>query len=119
MNKHTRFLTRVLVNWGGIYLAGYLFPAHIQVASPWEALLAGAVLAVVNLIVRPLVVVVSLPANILTLGLFTVVINALMLELTDLFVPGLKLYGFWWAALASLIVSVGGFLVRWLLGDDK
>ncbi len=69
-------------------------------------LLAAAVLGLANAIVRPLLLVITLPINFLTLGLFTVVINALMLQLTAAIVPSFFIDGFGWALLTAILFSI-------------
>ncbi len=82
----------------------------------WQSLLVAAlVLGVLNTLVRPLLVFISLPVVILSLGLFLVIINALLLMLTAKLVEGFHVSGFWPAVGASLIVSVVGML----LGSDR
>jgi len=75
--------------------------------SGWgAAILAAIVLAVMNTIVKPILFVLTLPFTILTLGLFLFVLNAIVLWLTSLVVPGFKLHGFWTAVLASLLLAI-------------
>jgi putative membrane protein len=101
---------RVLVNAGAIMLAAYLVPG-LQVRSLATALIAGLVLGLVNAIVRPVLVILTLPLTLVTLGLFLLVLNAFCLWLTSVFVPGFTVDGFWAAFLGALIVS----LVSWIL----
>lgn len=80
--------------------------------SDWlAALIAAIVLGVANAFIRPLLVLLTLPVTILTLGLFIFVINALIVMLVDYLVPGFEVAGFWWALLFSFVVS----LVSWFL----
>ena len=94
--------------------ASYIFPG-IHAASFWTALIAVIVLALVNIFVKPFVFLLTLPINILTLGLFTLVINALMIILVTYIVPGFTVDGFWWALLLSLLLTG----TRILFGTDK
>src|SRR6266446_6323708 len=81
-----------------------------------QALIATAVvLALVNTWLRPLVVVLTLPINILTLGLFTLVINALMLEFVSWLIPAFHVEGFWTAIGGALVISVVSTLLNWFL----
>jgi len=85
-----------------------------------QAMIAAAVvLALVNTYLRPLVVVLTLPINILSLGLFTLVINALMLELVSWLIPGFHIDGFWTAVGGALVVSIVSFLLNWFLRPDN
>jgi putative membrane protein len=80
---------------------------------------AAVVLALVNTYLRPLVVVLTLPINILTLGLFTLVINALMLELVSWIIPSFHVVGFWTAVGGALVISIISFLLNWFLKPDS
>ena len=104
------FVIRVLVNAGAILLAAH-FVAGLQVQSLTTALIAGLVLGVINAIVRPVLVFLTFPFTLLTLGVFLLVLNAFCLWLTSVFVPGFSVQGFWAAFLGALIVS----FVSWIL----
>src|SRR5271157_2052950 len=93
-----------------IILTSYLVDG-IYVESFFSALFAALVLGILNALFRPVLIVITLPINILTLGLFTFVINALLLKMVSGVVPGFYVYGFWSAVFGSLIISV----VSWLL----
>jgi putative membrane protein len=80
---------------------------------------AAVVLALVNTYLRPLVVILTLPINILTLGLFTLVINAGMLELVSWLIPAFHIDTFWTALGGALVISVISFLLNWFLQPDK
>ena len=85
-------------------LAYFLKGIHID--SYWTALVFALVLAIVNLIVRPLLVILTIPLTIITLGLFLFVINALMVLLASKVVDGITVDGFWWALLFGLLLSI-------------
>lgn len=104
------FLLRVLVNAATIALAAALIPG-IRLDGAWPALLAGVVLGLVNALVRPVLVVLTLPLTIVTLGLFLLVLNGVCLALTAWLVPGFDLDGFLPAVLGALVISV----VSWVL----
>jgi putative membrane protein len=87
------------------------FISGIRIQSIEMAILAAGILSVVNAVIRPVVLVLTLPINLLTLGLFTLVINAAMLRLVSLLVPGLIIEGFGAAFFGALTIS----LVSWLL----
>jgi putative membrane protein len=113
-----RFLLRLLLNGVAVFLASQLIPG-ISVASPGTALLAGIVLGLVNAIVRPLLILFTLPATLLTLGLFLFVINAACLGLAAWFVPGFSISGFWAALFGALVISIINWLLSALLTDKK
>lgn len=86
-------------------LTAYLLPgAHVT--NFWTAMVVALVLSLVNIFVKPLLILFTIPVTILTMGLFLLVINALMIMLTDYFVRGFQVDGFWWALLFSLILSL-------------
>jgi putative membrane protein len=104
------FIVRVLVNAATIALAAALIPGlHLDGATP--ALLAGVVLGLINALVRPVLVVLTLPLTLLTLGLFLLVLNGLCLAATAWLVPGFDIDGLLPAVLGALFVSV----VSWAL----
>jgi putative membrane protein len=103
---------RWLTLTGAILFTAYLLNG-IQVEGFLSALLAAAMLGILNALFRPIALLVTLPINILTLGLFTFVINALMLKMASAVIPGFDVFGFWSAILGSLIISV----ISWLLNS--
>src|SRR5262245_5738262 len=103
-------LLRTLINTGDLLLAAHVVPG-VQVTSFLVALVAGLVLGLINAVIRPILVLLTLPFTLLTLGLFLFVLNALCLWLTSALVPGFTVPGFWAAFLAALIVSA----VSWVL----
>ena len=105
-----RFLLRLLLNGIAVMVAAYLIPG-IRLATPGAAIVAGIVLGIVNAIVRPLLIVLTLPFTILTLGLFIFIVNAVCLALVAWLVPGLSISGFGAALVGAIVIS----LVSWLL----
>jgi putative membrane protein len=105
-----RFLARLLLNGLAIVIAAYLIPG-LQVAGLGSALIAGAILGFVNALVRPVLLILTLPLTLITLGLFIFVINAICLALTAALVPGFSISGFWAALFGALLVSI----VSWIL----
>ena len=105
-------LIRWLILTAAIMVASYLI-SGIEVQGFLSAFLAAAILGVLNAFFRPILIVLTLPLNILTLGLFTFVINALLLEMASGVIGGFEVHGFWSAVLGSLIISV----VNWLLSS--
>ncbi len=79
-------------------------------------LVAGIVLSIFNAIIRPVMLLFTLPINLLTLGLFTFVVSGTMIKLTSLVVDGMSISGFWTAVLAALIISVINSVLSWLVG---
>ncbi len=104
------FLIRVLVNGFAIYLVAQIVRG-ITVNGVLAALGAGLVLGLINAVVRPVLILLTLPVTLVTLGLFLFVLNAFCLWLTALLVRGFEVHGFWAALFGSLLVSV----VSWTL----
>ena len=99
-----------------VLVAAYIVPG-VRVSSFGGALGAAAVLGLLNLLVKPVLVVLTLPLTFLTLGLFLLVINALVLLLAGAVAPGwIRVRGFGPALLASLIISLVGALMRGVIG---
>ena len=99
------FIIRLLVTAAVAYGLAYLLKG-IHIDSYWTALVFALVLAIVNLIVRPLLIILTIPLTIITLGLFLFVINALMVLLASKVVDGITIDGLWWALLFGLLLSV-------------
>lgn len=100
-----RFLSRWLLSALALLAVAYLYPG-VVVGSFWQALWAAAVLGALNSVVRPLMVLLTLPATVLTLGLFLFVINALMFWAAAGLLSSLEVRGFGAALLGSLMYSV-------------
>lgn len=98
-----------------ILAVSYLLPG-IVVTGFVPALLAALALGVVNAFIKPLLILLTLPINILTLGLFTLVINALLVMLVSYLVPGFDVGGFWWALAFSITLSIMNWLVSLVFG---
>jgi putative membrane protein len=100
------FLMRMGANAIAILLVGYLLPGLISVDGAMAALAAAFVLGLVNAIVRPLFVILTLPITVVTLGIFLLVINGLLLLLVSAIVPGFHVNGFFGAVFGSVLLSV-------------
>ncbi len=111
------FILRGLVAALGLWAATEIFKGGIVIDSPWTLVFAGLLLGVVNAIVRPIAVVLALPALLLTVGLFLLVINAAMLGLVALLLPGFKIYGFWTAVGGAIVVSLVSWVASWFIGS--
>ena len=113
----TGVVLRVAIVALGLWLATKILPG-LHFASAGTLLAAALLLGIVNAIVRPIAVVLTLPLTLLTLGLFLLVINAAMLGLVALLLSGFQISGFWTAVGASLIVSLTGWLAAGLIGNN-
>jgi putative membrane protein len=99
-------------------LAASYFLDGIQISGFFSALFAAGMLGILNAVFRPIALVLTLPINVLTLGLFTFVINALMLKMASGIIPGFNVYGFWTAVFGSLIISVVSWLLNSFINDQ-
>lgn len=98
-------LVKLLLNSLSVLIAAYILPG-VKVDGYFTALVVAVILGIVNTVVKPILLLVTLPINILTLGLFTFVINALLILLVGSIVPGFTVAGFWVALLFSLVLSL-------------
>jgi putative membrane protein len=114
MNGFVRFLLSGLA----VLLTSYLLPG-VDVDNFWYALLVAAALSLANVLVKPVLIVLTIPITLITLGLFLLVINALIILLVDYFVPGFEVRGFWWALAFSLILSIFNSMFSDISRDDK
>src|SRR5690349_16776219 len=102
-----RFLLRLLLNGAAVFLAAQLIPG--------TALLAGIVLGLVNAVIRPILILLTLPVTLVTLGLFIFVVNAICLALAAWLVPGFTISNFGAALLGALVISITSWLLSALL----
>lgn len=109
-----RLLLRWLISAATLMLVAYYMPG-ISVQSFYAALIAALILGLINAIIRPLALLITLPVNILTLGLFTLVINGLMFWLASSIVKGFYVAGFWPAFWGALVMWIVGWVVNSLL----
>ncbi len=105
---------RWVINALALLVVAYLIPGF-AIATVYNALIAALILGLVNALVRPLFFILTLPVTIITLGLFTFVINALMLWLASTIVEGFVISGFVPALLAALVLWVISLLTNWLI----
>ena len=110
------FLLRALIAALGLWAATSIFDGFV-IDTPTTLIIAGLLLGIVNAIVRPFALLLSLPALLFTLGLFLLVINAAMIGLVALMLPGFKIAGFWTAVGGSLIVSLVSWVGSWFIGS--
>ena len=110
------FLIRWAVNALGIAFTSWVIPG-IWVDGVGPLLIAALVLGILNALVRPLLLILTLPINLLTLGLFTFVINGALLKLTANVVSGFHVEGFWWAVLGALVMSLFSFMLNLFIAD--
>lgn len=109
----------LLLKWvimaASIMLAAYIIPG-VVVKGFFAALWAALFIGIINVLVKPFLILITLPINILTLGLFTFVINALLILLASSIIKGFEVKGFWVAMLFSIVLSLINFVLGHLLG---
>ena len=113
-----KLLVRIALNGLGLWAAAQLLPGIHYEGGLLYLLLAGFVLGAVNLLVKPLVTILSLPFVVLTLSLFFIVINGLMVWLVDLLLAGFRVDSFLWAMAGGLFLAVFNMLLRALFDRE-
>ncbi len=108
------FLLRVIITAIAAIVAAWLLPG-VSIDGFLTAIVFAFVLALLNSILKPILVILTIPITLLTFGLFLLVINALLVLLADRITTGVTVEGFWWALLFSIVLSI----VSAILGIDK
>ena len=112
------FLARTVITAFAFWCADMLIDG-IRFAGPFTLFIAAMIFGIINALIRPVLMLLSLPLNIITLGLFTLVVNAAMLGLTALVMPGMQISGFWAAFFGAIIVAVVSWIVNRAIGDRE
>jgi putative membrane protein len=113
-----KILGQILSSTLAIMAATYFLP-HVHVDSPLYALLLAVVISALTILVKPVLIVLTLPATILTFGLFLFVINAVIVLIADYLVTGFHVEGFWWAMLFSIVVAAFNSVLESLFFNDE
>jgi putative membrane protein len=113
----TGFVLRIAIVALGLWLATKIFDG-LNFDSPGTLLAAALLLGLVNAVIRPIAVILTLPLTLVTLGLFLLVINAAMVGLVALLLSGFQISGFWTAVGTSLVVSVTSWIASGLIGNN-
>ncbi len=118
-----RLFISLLISAITIYGIAHFLPEHIMVDSFTTAAITAAVLGLVNAFIRPVVKALTLPINFVSLGLFSLIINALMLMLVDYLVDGFAIYGpfygFLWALIMGVLISVVTGVIENVVGVGR
>ena len=114
----TGFLVRAAVVAIGLWLASKIVPG-VHIHSPGDLIAAALLLGIVNAFVRPILVILTFPITLLTLGLFLLVINGLMIELVSYFLSGFVVDGLWPAILTALVVSLTSWVMSGWVGPPR
>lgn len=113
-NQSSTGATGIFVKWllltAAVMITAYLFDS-IHVAGFFSALFAAAVIGMLNMFLRPVLLILTLPVNIMTFGLFTFLINALMLKIASGLISGFTVEGFWSTVFGAIVISI----VNWIL----
>lgn len=115
--RYMGLLVRWLVLTAAIMVASYLIRG-IEVTGFFSALFAAAILGVLNVFFRPILLILTLPINILTLGFFTFIINAVLLKMASGVISGFVVHGFWSAVFGGFIISVVSWLLNSFINDQ-
>jgi putative membrane protein len=110
------FLVLWAVNVLALWVAATVFPTHLAFAGISALFVSGLLLGLVNALIKPVLLILTLPLTVLTMGLFILVINALMLLLVAWLVPGFTVAGFWAGLWIAIFISLFSFVVNALLG---
>lgn len=98
-------LIKLLLSSVTVFIAAYLLPG-VHVETFWDAIIVAVVIGLLNIFVRPLLIFLTIPATIITLGLFLFVINALIVWMASNMISGFTVSNFWWALLFTILLSV-------------
>jgi putative membrane protein len=101
-----KFLIRLLITAVVVYGLSMILTPHIVIDTFVTAIIFSLVLAFLNAILKPILILLTLPITILTLGIFLLVLNVLMIMLADKMVEGIHIQGFWWALIFGLLLSL-------------
>lgn len=113
-----KLILRILLSALAVVILAKILPG-IGVDSYTTAIIVAIVLSLLNFIVKPILVILTLPITILTLGLFLLIINAIIILLADNLISGFEVTNIWWALLFSLLLSFLQSILYSLLKDDK
>lgn len=113
-----RLIAYLLINGIAVFVASYILPG-VDVDSFVTAFLVALVLGVVNMFIKPILFFLTLPITILTLGLFTFIINGLLVLLVSQLVPGFHVENIWWAILFSIVVTLVSWFLNSLIKEDR
>ncbi|MEI6489027.1 MAG: phage holin family protein [Bacteroidota bacterium] len=114
------FIIQIIISTLAVLITSYVLPGvHIANNSFLTALIVAAVLSFLNNVIKPIMIVLTIPVTIISLGLFLLVINAIIILITAKLVEGFKVDGFWWALLFSLILSLVTSVLQNIQKNDE
>lgn len=110
--RRKSLLAKLLITMVALLITAYILPGMI-IEGVLAGFIAALILGIVNIFIKPIFIVLTLPLTILTMGLFLIVINGLMLMLASAIVPGFIIYSFWTSIIAAILLSI----VTWFLNQ--
>jgi len=113
-----KLILRLLLNAIAVVILSYVLPG-VGVDSMLTAIIVAVVLSILNFLVKPILVIFTLPITILTLGLFLLVINAIIILLAANLIDGFYVTSFWWAIIFSLLLSFLQAILQSVLKEDR
>ncbi|WP_318309608.1 phage holin family protein [Flagellimonas crocea] len=113
-----KLILRLLLNALAVVILSYVLPG-VGVDSMFTAIIVAVVLSILNFLVKPILVILTLPITILTLGLFLLVINAIIILITSNLIDGFQVTSFWWAIIFSLLLSFLQAILHGILKEDQ
>ena len=111
-------ILKLLLNAVAVFILAYLL-SGVSVDNYITAIIVAVVLSLLNMLVKPILVIFTLPITIVTLGLFLLIINALIILLADKLIAGFSVSSIWWAILFSILLSILQTILHSLLKEDK
>ena len=116
-NGSNNFLVKLLLTALAVLITSYLLPG-VHVDSFLSALLLALVLALLNVTLKPLLIIITIPVTVVTMGLFLLVINAFMILIASGILPGFEVDGFWWALAFSMVLWAANTVLNGLAGSS-
>lgn len=113
-----RALVQLVLQGIAVFVAAYLIPG-IYLTDFWYALLVALILSIINVTIKPILQLLTLPITFFTFGLFLLVINALMVLLVDFLISDFSVKGFWTAMLFSIVITVIYWILDGIIGDNN
>ena len=104
--KIMKIVVKLLVNSLAVAITAYLLQAGVTIDSFFTAVVVAVVLGVINTFIKPIIILLTLPINLITLGLFTFVINGLFILLVSSVVAGFDVRNFWWAVFFGIVIAI-------------
>ena len=111
-------ILKILLSAIAVFVLAHVLP-NVSVDGYLTAIVVAIAISLLNLIVRPILVILTIPITIVTLGLFLLIINALMIAFADYFIEGFKINGFLWTIIFSILLSIFQSILNKLLNNSK